>query len=84
MADAFAICARQNNCVMLIADGVNWGEKSRLAARSALYGSMVYINNRVFKRHRQPANTHVSMGRNLDKREYLMIIFLIFHGNRTL
>lgn len=58
LADAFAICARQNNCVMLIADGVNWGEKSRLAARSALYGSMVYINNRVFKRHRQPANTH--------------------------
>ena len=60
VADAFAICARENNCVMLIADGVNWGEKSRLAARSALYGSMVYINKRIFKRHRPPANTHVS------------------------
>ena len=61
VADAFAICARENNCVMLIADGVNWGEKSRLAARSALYGSMMYINKRIFKRHRQPANTHVSI-----------------------
>jgi hypothetical protein len=61
VADAFAICARGNNCVMLIADGVNWGEKSRLAARCALYGSMEYINNRIFNLRRQPTSTHVSI-----------------------
>lgn len=58
VADAFAVCARGNNCVMLIADGVNWGEKSRLAARCALYGSMEYINHRIFTLHRHPASTH--------------------------
>jgi len=60
VADAFAICARGNNCIMLIADGVNWGEKSRLAARCALYGSMEYINQRIFTLKRQPKSTHVS------------------------
>jgi hypothetical protein len=29
IADTFAVCARKNNCILLIADGVNWGEKSR-------------------------------------------------------
>jgi len=61
VADAFAILARGNNCIMLIADGVNWGEKSRLAARCALYGSMNYINDRIFNRSRQPATTHVGI-----------------------
>ncbi|WAR04424.1 Y9801-like protein [Mya arenaria] len=58
VADAFAICARGNNCVMVIADGVNWGEKSRLAARAALYGAMDYINTRIFTNRRSPASTH--------------------------
>ncbi|KAL4229301.1 hypothetical protein ACF0H5_012341 [Mactra antiquata] len=58
VADAFAISARGNNCVMLIADGVNWGEKSRLAARCALYGSMEYINRRAFTLQRPPTSTH--------------------------
>ncbi|XP_045208159.2 PP2C-like domain-containing protein CG9801 [Mercenaria mercenaria] len=58
VADAFAICARGNNCIMLIADGVNWGEKSRLAARCALYGSMEYINHRIFNLRRHPTSTH--------------------------
>lgn len=44
---------------MLIADGVNWGEKSRLAARCALYGSMEYINRQLFTEKQQPANTQV-------------------------
>ncbi|XP_060077229.1 PP2C-like domain-containing protein CG9801 [Ylistrum balloti] len=57
LADAFAICARKNSCVMLIADGVNWGEKPRLAARCALYGSMNYINKKIFQDGEQPCNT---------------------------
>lgn len=57
VADAFAICARKNSCVMLIADGVNWGEKPRIAARCALYGSMNYINKTIFQEGDQPNNT---------------------------
>jgi hypothetical protein len=33
---------------MIVADGVNWGEKSRLAARCATYGCMKYINDQLF------------------------------------
>ncbi|XP_025081235.1 uncharacterized protein LOC112556438 isoform X2 [Pomacea canaliculata] len=57
LADAFALCARRNNAILLIADGVNWGEKSRLAARCALYGSMKYLNYKMFDKHQQPSTT---------------------------
>ncbi|XP_041371785.1 uncharacterized protein LOC121385250 isoform X2 [Gigantopelta aegis] len=57
VADAFAVCARKNNTILLIADGVNWGEKSRLAARCALHGSMKYINKRIFKDKRPISST---------------------------
>jgi len=47
IADSFALCARDNNAVLIVADGVNWGEKSRLASRCAVYGSMQYINQQL-------------------------------------
>ena len=47
VADSFALCARNNNAVLIVADGVNWGEKSRLASRCAVYGSMQYINQQL-------------------------------------
>ena len=53
------MCARRNNTILLIADGVNWGEKSRLAARCALYGSMKYLNYKIFDKHQHPATTQV-------------------------
>lgn len=61
IADAFAICARKNNCLLLIADGVNWGEKSRLAARCALYGCMKYLNKQLYDKLNQPRNTRVKL-----------------------
>lgn len=57
IADAFAVCARKNNSILLIADGVNWGEKSRLAARCALYGGMKYLNQQLYDKLNQPQNT---------------------------
>ncbi|KAL8604273.1 hypothetical protein ACOMHN_023643 [Nucella lapillus] len=57
IADSFAICARKNNTILLIADGVNWGEKSRLAARCALYGSMRYLNYKIFDKRQHPTTT---------------------------
>ncbi|XP_061179503.1 uncharacterized protein LOC133188134 [Saccostrea echinata] len=61
IADAFALCARKNNCILLIADGVNWGEKSRLAARCALYGAMKYLNRKLFQERQQPQNTQEAL-----------------------
>jgi len=47
VADSFALCARDNNALLIVADGVNWGEKSRLASRCAVYGSMQYVNQQL-------------------------------------
>jgi len=45
VADSFALCARENSALLIVADGVNWGDKSRLASRCAVYGCMSYINH---------------------------------------
>lgn len=45
----------------MVADGVNWGEKSRLAARCALYGSMKYLNYKIFEKKNKPENTQVNL-----------------------
>ena len=43
-------------------DGVNRGNKARMAARSAVYGALRYINAHCFEQGEQPMNTHVSHG----------------------
>lgn len=48
IVDVFVLCVRKNNCLLLIADGVNWGEKFRLVVRCVLYGVMKYINRKFF------------------------------------
>ena len=48
IADAFAMVARPNSCILAVADGVNWGPKPRLAARSALYGCIDHLHSRMF------------------------------------
>jgi hypothetical protein len=48
IADCFAICAQDNNAILMIADGVNWGYKPRLAARCAVHGAMAYLNQQLF------------------------------------
>lgn len=49
IADAFAICVRENSAVMALADGVNWGDKSCLAARCAVHGCMDYLNRALYR-----------------------------------
>ncbi|XP_066601508.1 PP2C-like domain-containing protein CG9801 [Prorops nasuta] len=48
IADCFAIVARPNSAILALADGVNWGVKARIAARSAIHGSMDYLNKALF------------------------------------
>lgn len=44
LADCFGIVARGNNACLALADGVNWGSGSRLAATSAVNGAIDYLN----------------------------------------
>ncbi|XP_043504112.1 PP2C-like domain-containing protein CG9801 [Polistes fuscatus] len=48
IADCFGISARQNSAILALADGVNWGSKASIAARSAVHGSMEYLNKALF------------------------------------
>ena len=50
IADCFGICAQENNAILMIADGVNWGYKARLAARCAVHGAMVSLNQQLFEK----------------------------------
>lgn len=45
LADCFGIVARGNNACLALADGVNWGPGSRLAATSAVNGAIEYLNS---------------------------------------
>ena len=48
IADCFAIVARQNSAILVLADGVNWGQKACIAARAAVHGCVDYLNRSVF------------------------------------
>lgn len=47
VADVFGIISYQNGALLSVADGVNWGEKSRLAARCAVHDSLGYLQRAV-------------------------------------
>uniref|UniRef100_A0A0K0EGV1 PPM-type phosphatase domain-containing protein n=1 Tax=Strongyloides stercoralis TaxID=6248 RepID=A0A0K0EGV1_STRER len=47
IADVFGILARENNCIMALADGVNWGEGAQLAARCGVRGAIDHINKHI-------------------------------------
>ncbi|XP_015910922.1 PP2C-like domain-containing protein CG9801 [Parasteatoda tepidariorum] len=49
IADAFAIVMRENSALLALADGVNWGEKSCLAARCAIHGCINYLNKVLYR-----------------------------------
>lgn len=60
IADCFAIVTRKNSAIMVLADGVNWGVKSRTAARSAVHGCVEYLNKTLFPTDKEaPKNTTV-------------------------
>lgn len=48
IADCFGLVMRGNSVAMALADGVNWGEGACLAARSAVQGSLEYLDKAVF------------------------------------
>lgn len=58
IADCYALIARRDNCVMAMADGVNWGEKARLASCAAIQGSIEYLSRALFSSSNVAKNTH--------------------------
>uniref|UniRef100_A0A182PPU6 PPM-type phosphatase domain-containing protein n=1 Tax=Anopheles epiroticus TaxID=199890 RepID=A0A182PPU6_9DIPT len=51
IADCFGIVSRADSCIMAMADGVNWGEGARIAARSAIQGAVEYLSSAVYGIH---------------------------------
>ncbi|XP_055922059.1 PP2C-like domain-containing protein CG9801 [Eupeodes corollae] len=48
IADCYGMVVRGNAAAMALADGVNWGDGARLAARSAVHGCLDYLDRAVF------------------------------------
>ena len=57
IADAFAIVARPNSCILALADGVNWGIRPRVAARAAILGAIDHLHSKLFTGQRQRLTT---------------------------
>lgn len=60
IADVFGIAVRENSCIMALADGVNWGRKSRLAARCATHAVMDHISSNVRRIESNPSSTTIA------------------------
>ena len=79
VADAFAVVARSNNALLALADGVNWGERAALAARSAIHGCIDYLNRALFSPMTPGRNltTNVSISHRGDTFRLNLTIFVI-------
>ena len=59
VADVFGIVVRENCCLLATADGVNWGRKSRLAARCATYAVMEHFTSNIDQIMATPTSTTI-------------------------
>ncbi|XP_045466029.1 PP2C-like domain-containing protein CG9801 isoform X2 [Harmonia axyridis] len=48
IADCFGVISRKDSVILAVADGVNWGEKACIAAKSAIHGCLHYLNKTIF------------------------------------
>ncbi|XP_034936842.1 PP2C-like domain-containing protein CG9801 isoform X3 [Chelonus insularis] len=76
IADCFGIAARPNAAILALADGVNWGPKASLAARSAVHGSMEYLNKALFS---SPLNCGIT-----TTRDVFIALLRSFHAAHSL
>ena len=75
IADVYAFVARPNNAILAIADGCNWGPKSRQAARCAVHGSIEKLQELLFS-ETPPQNTQdvvTSIRRSFDHAQELIM-----------
>ena len=67
---------------MVVADGVNWGIKPRLAARCAVHGSMDHLNNKLFNCPKMPGTTQ-DVFHNILRSFHSAQKMIIEHGGTT-
>ena len=48
VADVYAVVAGETSSILALADGIGWGEKSRLAARCAIGGCLQYLSSHLY------------------------------------
>lgn len=48
IADCYALSVRTNSAIIAIADGVNWGKGSAIAATCAIRGAMEYLDKAIY------------------------------------
>ena len=58
IADSFVVVARSNSSILAVADGINWGNKPRIAARAALLGCIEYLHKKLFDSSSIPKTTY--------------------------
>ena len=83
IADVYAILTRKNSSLLLLADGVNWGPRSRLAARCAVRAAMNYLNRNLFFPHVNNENTLIGnnsppINKNLTTHDIFKIMMKSF------
>ena len=61
ITDVFCIVVRENNAIIAVADGVNWGKKPRLAARCAVNSSVTYLSDNISKLNSKPTSKTLAM-----------------------
>lgn len=76
IADCFAIVARKDSAVMALADGVNWGQKACVAARSAVHGCVEYLNKAIF--------SSAAPSKPTSTTEVFVALFRSFHAAHSL
>lgn len=72
VADVWGVVGRNNNGVLALADGVNWGEGARLAARCAVRGAIDHMNE------------HIEMGSLTNTTEVFHQLLASFHSAHSL
>uniref|UniRef100_A0A1I7XTM3 PPM-type phosphatase domain-containing protein n=1 Tax=Heterorhabditis bacteriophora TaxID=37862 RepID=A0A1I7XTM3_HETBA len=72
IADVWGVVGRDNNGVLALADGVNWGEGARLAARCAIRGAIDHLNE------------HIEQGKLSNTTEVFHELLASFHSAHSL
>ncbi|KAJ1373245.1 hypothetical protein KIN20_035605 [Parelaphostrongylus tenuis] len=72
VADVWGVIGRNNNGVLALADGVNWGDGARLAARCAVRGAVDHMNE------------HIEQGNLTNTTEVFHELLASFHSAHSL
>ncbi|KAK5638030.1 hypothetical protein RI129_012325 [Pyrocoelia pectoralis] len=86
IADCFGVIARNDSAILAVADGVNWGEKASIAAKSAIHGCLHYLDKTIFNDTKpfddissSKSDTILGQNRIGNTREVFVCLLRAFH-----